>query len=413
MTNYLLPFAKKYSANYEGLSKTCWQGIVLMGINTFTIGICFFLSLYFVNTQHFTIAMSGLLLSSYGLGTVTGGLITGKCTDKFSPKLIAILSLVAQAIAFFLLTLLKSTVALIPNLFLLGFAAYGFKTSNNVWMLAMCADDANLRYRTISVSHVAANFGLGISGVFIGSMEKYGFQSIFYLSGTLLISSAIYLFFQKNAGPIHSLPTNQQANNKHAKAGQIVILILNCVFLVGLIIAQLGSTYPIFIQELFPHTGFKAVSTLFILDTFLIVFFQAPLTTMVSKNNKLLVTGSGAFLMGLGMLVLSFSSVFYLAIISCIIWTTGEMLFISTAQLLCYECSNTNNKGQSLGLFQTTFAVSNVFGPVFGGLVYQHCGGNILWYISMVIGVFCFLLCWYFSGSYAYTSSQKGSISSE
>lgn len=41
MTDYLTTFARKYAANYKGLPKLCWQGIILICINTLTIGICF------------------------------------------------------------------------------------------------------------------------------------------------------------------------------------------------------------------------------------------------------------------------------------------------------------------------------------------------------------------------------------
>ncbi len=414
MTNYLIAFAKKYVANYKGLPLFCWQGIILMGINTLTIGICFFLSLYFVNMRHFTPAIAGLLLSCYGLGTVSGGLIAGRLSDKFSPKHISLVSLFAQSAAFFLLIYLESSFMLMANLFLLGLTAYGFKTSNNVWMLSMCGNDTHLRYKTISISHVSANFGLGLSGVLIASMSTYGFQSIFYLSGLLLFCSALYLLSQ-NHKAAHASSIKEQYHNKHTlpNASPILLLIISCVFLIGLIIAQLGATYPLYIQDLFPHLGINAVSILFILDTALIVFFQALLTSLVSQQNKLLVTGSGAFLMGLGMLVLTYSSIFSLAIFSCIIWTTGEMLFISTAQVLCYELSDTQKKGQSLGLFQTTFAASNVIGPMIGGFIYQNFGGNLLWYCSMLIGIICFLLCWYFSSTYSNAASQEGCICSK
>ncbi|WP_298623789.1 MFS transporter [uncultured Legionella sp.] len=406
MTDYLITFARKYAANYNGLPRLCWQGIILIGLNTLTIGICFFLSLYFVTIRHFTPSIAGLLLSCYGLGTVLGGLITGKLSDRFPPRIISIFSLLAQSVAFFLLTYLQSGVLLMANLFLLGFTAYGFKISNNVWMLGMCNNDINLRYKTISISHVAANFGLGLSGALIVGMTPYGFQSIFYLSGLLLLGMALYLLFQNSAGINVILPSKEQHDECSANASKpILLLVISCVFFVGLIIAQLSATYPLYIQESFPSLGVNAVSILFILDTFLIVLFQAPLTTMVASQNKLLVTGVGALLMGLGMLVLSYSSVFFMAIFSCIIWTTGEMLFISTAQLLCYEQSSNQKKGQSLGLFQATFAVSNVMGPALGGFIYQGWGGDLLWYCSMLIGTMCFLLCWYFSYTYTDTAS--------
>src|SRR5690606_19634413 len=129
---------------------------------------------------------------------------------------------------------------------------------------------------------------------------------------------------------------------------------------------------PLYIQASFPKFGIQGVSILFILDTFLIVFFQALLTNLLRNQNKYTVTGFGALLMGLGMLVLCYASFFFLAIISCIIWTTGEMLFVSTAQLLCYERSQPHKKGQSLGLFQTIFASSSIVGPALGGAIYQY-----------------------------------------
>ncbi|WP_367606745.1 MFS transporter [Legionella sp. W05-934-2] len=404
MTDFLLSYAKKYTKNYEGLPSACWQGIILIGINAFTIGICFFLSLYFVNAKQFTPSTSGLLLSCYGIGTVAGGIIAGKFSDTISPRIISIISLLMQSNAFFLLIFLQSALALMPNLILLGFAAYGFKTSNNTWMLNQCNNDSNLRYKTISISHVASNCGLGLSGILIACLVTYGFKSIFYLSSFVLICAAFYLLTQlQGVKTSSSIKENYQF--KKVSRNKQIVTVLTCVFLIGLIIAQLGSTYPLYIQASFPILGVQGVSILFLLDTFLIVLFQAPLTNLLSEQNKFLVTGTGALLMGFGMLVLCYASNFSLAIISCIIWTTGEMLFVSTAQLLCYESSQADKKGQSLGLFQSVFALSNIIGPVLGSSIYQYWGGYLLWYISGGIGILCFMLCWNMTRTHAHTPS--------
>lgn len=270
-------------------------------------------------------------------------------------------------------------------------------------MLNQCDEDSSVRYKTISISHVASNFGLGLSGLLIASLVSYGFQIIFYLSGIVLIGAALYLFLQLSDDKIFSNVKENFQFQKVSKNKQI-FTVLTCVFLIGLIIAQLGSTYPLYIQASFPRLGIQGVSILFLLDTFLIILFQAPLTSSLSNQNKFLVTGTGALLMGIGMLVLCYASNFSLAIISCIIWTTGEMLFISTAQLLCYESSQVNKKGRNLGLFQSVFAFSNIIGPVLGGSIYQYWGGNFLWNCSGVIGVLCFLLCWNMTRTHAHTS---------
>lgn len=386
---------KSYIKSYKGLPIESWHGITLTFVNSISVGLCFFLSLYFVDILKFDIASAGMFISFYGLGTVIGGIISGKLCDHFSPRHVSIVSLILQSIAFVSLTKINSPVWIALDLLMLGIASYGFKTSNNVWMLASCNDQAT-RAKTINVAYAGSNLGLGVSGIIIGLFASFGYEVIFYFFSMLLFLSALYLLSQKtNLNEPHKIITAENTSVKKIINLKILTLVLGCVFLIGLIVAQLSSTYPIYVQEAFPALGTKAVSILFILDTFLIVMFQAPLMNLLSKYNKLIIIGAGTLLMGLGMLILSGSFVFTLAIISCFFWTTGEMLFFSTAQLVCYEKGPEKKKGHSMGVFQSTYATSIVIGPTIGGFIYQYAGKNTLWYLSGLIGVVCFIACYY------------------
>lgn len=399
MTEYFSYAMRGYIENYLGLPKACWQAIILTFIESLAIGISFFLSLYFVDILHFDIAVAGLLISCYGMGTVFGGILGGKLSDRTSPKIVSAISLLLQATAFLLLTQLISLEWLMLNLFILGVTAYGFTTSNEVWMLNQCKGQSEVRLKTVNISRAAMNLGFGLSGVIIGSVSSSGFQSIFYLSAIILLLSAIYLFVQKNDGPLETTIKTEQALSDNAilktkKANRkVFLLILACLFAVGLLISQLSATYPIYVQDAFPLLGIKAVSILFILDTVLIVLLQAPLVNALKNHNKIMVAGFGAFLMGLGMLVLSFSFTFFLALISCVIWTTGEMLFVPMAQLLCYEKGEEKKKGQNMGIYKAVYACSMVAGPTLGGIIYHYLGGNRLWYVSAALGCLCLVAC--------------------
>lgn len=396
MGNYLLTAVKSYAINYAGLPKNCWQGITLASINAVSIGVCFFLSIYFVNERHFNIAIAGFLISFYGMGTVAGGIIGGKLSDKFLPKTVSIVCLLIQGAAFISLLHIKSIESLIVNLFILGVASYAFKTSNNVRILNHCSEKSEIKLRVIGMMHIGSNLGLGLSGILIGILSQYGFHNIFYLSGILIFISAIFIFFQQEERTIYTYVKEPEKNNNIQKSNhKLVLLVLICLFSIGMIIAQLSTTYPIYVEDAFPQLGVKAVSILFVLDTVLIVLFQAPITNYLSQYNKMLVVGIGAFLMGFGMLILSFSSVFSLALLSCGIWTLGEILFMSTAQLVCYENGGNKKKGQRLGMFQSTYALSCVAGPIAGSYIYKSMGGDILWYISAVIGLLCLFACFY------------------
>ncbi|MBV9575165.1 MAG: MFS transporter [Gammaproteobacteria bacterium] len=393
--------SRRYFAHYSHLSKECWQGTFLIFIQSLATGTCYFLSLYFVNVLNISIAASGLLISAYGVGNVFGSLFSGKLSDMISAKRISNLTLFIQALAFFLLTQFSNENILLMIMFVNGFCAYGFITSNNVWLLKGCQNQPEMRLKIINIRRAAANLGMGVSGLMIGFLTLQQFPLLFNLMSAALIFSAFYLHFFVNDknditilnNNINKISSSLSINNYHKK---IILLILLCVFLINLIIAQLSITYPIYIQQLFPQMGTQSVSILFILDTLLIVFFQTPLVNNLKNFNKILFVGIGAFLMGAGMYLLNFSSFFYIAIISCLIWTTGEMIFISMAQFVCYEAGSEQKKGHTMGAFQATTAVAKIIGPAMGAYIYHVLGPNTLWSSSMIIGIFCFLMCFYF-----------------
>lgn len=393
----MLSLIKSYLTNYQGLPKTCWQRIFVAFINTISGGIIYFLSIYFVQQLHFNLVTAGFILSFYGVGTTLGGIGGGKLADNFSPTVISAVSLFLKAIGFLMLAKLKSAFWLATTLFLLGLTTYSFIAANSVWILNQCRHHEAAKLKAINILYIAANFGLGAAGVIIGMVAQYGFQYIFYTSSFLLFAAVCYLILAK---PITiDWPSTADAQTNDISSAQvkanpkILWVILSCLFLTGLTIAQIGTTYSIYLEQLFPSFGTKSFGLLFALNSVCIVLFQAPLVNYFRQNNKMLVAGAGAFCLGFGMLLLNFSFIFLIAGLACIIYTIGEMLFIATAQLICYQYGGEKKKGQSLGLFQTTYALSVVVGPSLGGFIYHHLGGDIVWYCSGMIGVVCLLIC--------------------
>lgn len=389
----------KYVSNYKGLSKDCWGDIYLSLINSISIGVCFFLSLYFVEVLNFSMFQVGFLMSAYGIGTMLGGIIGGRLCDKFKPRLVVLISLMLQGGSFLTLSNIYTINYLTLNLFILGISFYTFKTANNMSLLQLCGHDQDLRLKGLGLLYAASNLGLGVSGILIGFFALYGYEKIFYVAASLLIFNGFYrMFFYRShllsSKSINTLQIDEGICYKSNKQDTLIlILILLFLFFVGITISQLSCTYPIYIKENFPLLGISAVGILFTLDTVLIVLFQAPLTACVSKFSSLKVLGFGAFLMGFGMLVLSTSHSFVFAILSCCLWTTGEMLFLPTAQSIYYEKSNNLKKGQNIGYFQATYAVSTIVGPLLGGYVYNEIGSNTMWYFSFIIGFISLIIC--------------------
>jgi len=404
MTAYLSSAIKGYVSSYLGLSLACWQGIILNFVESTLMGVYYFLPIYFVNVYHINITTAGVIMSFYGLGAIIGALMGGFLSDKISPRTVSSACLLILSIVFLMLTKLHIVNLLIIALFTMGTASYGFITSNHLWVLAQCHHQEE-RLKAINLLSVASNLGLGLSAIVVGLMANYSFKSILALSGSLLFLSAIYFYLieqEINPSHIHHVIENTAKTPDDAiKNKKLIYLVLACLFFTGLIVFQASTTYSIYIQKSFPDLGLKAISILFTLNSFLVVIFQASIINLLHTKNKILMIGIGAFLLGFARLMLSFSFIFSLAILSCLVYTLGEILFFSVAQFVCYQNGLEKKKGYALGTYRMVYASSRVLGPAVGGHIYQQFGANMLWFICGLLGLLSLTACYGYNMRYA------------
>lgn len=392
----LLALSKFYLASYTGLSKECWRGIIVSLIESLLMGVYYFLALYFTKELHFSINNAAMIISCYGLGAIIGGMLGGKLADKFTPERIAACSLIIQACGYLALLKLSSMPFLMLNLFIIGIATYSFITTNYLSVLNLCKHDEAQRLKAINFLSIASNLGLGLSAIIIGVIITYGFKNIFFISGTLTLILAIFLLLEKNAAPktieIAAKPTGE--TNKPSQT-KIIYLALLCVLSIGMIVTQMSSTYPIYIEKNVIHPGIPAISILFAINAFIIVFFEAPLGNFIKDSNKIQMLGIGSLLIGFGMATLCISHLLAIAMLAAVIYTLGEIIFFSMAQLICYQKAKPGKKGHSIGLYRMVYATSRVAGPTLGALIYTNFSGDMIWIISAMLGIFCFTLCHY------------------
>lgn len=396
--SFFIKTAKNYLINYYGLPRAAWQNIIVYYINNIAYGITFFLPLYFTKNLHLDIAAVGLLISTYGIGKMVGGVIGGKLTDRYPLYRLSAISLSLKALSFFLLLTTHSYLLLILNLFILGFCEYTFTVTNNIWILNDCDSDEHEKLKTVSLIHVVLNLGIATSSLVVGALSTHGFNPVFIAGSLLSLCSLSYLsFISLRKQKFSSRPVKSNlvsSDNKQAGSNKkIISYILLCLFLGSIIVSQIGSTYVVFINEKFPSMGLQGVSFLFVLNPLIIILFQTPLINACKNFNKISMAGIGAFLMGINMLLLNFSSVFCMAIVTCIFYTFGEMLFFSTIPYICYEQSDAKKKGSGLGLYQMVYAASSILGPLVGGFISHKLGMEVLWYLCGILGSSCLILC--------------------
>lgn len=395
---------RKYIASINHLPRECRPGIWLSFIGSTLAAVYYFLTIYFVDVLAMTTSSAGLLISSYGIGTIVGGYIGGYLSDKISPRLVSTLGLFGQSILFAALAKLKHPYSISIDLFILGIASYCFITSNYVAVLSYTHNEKT-RLASINILNMVSNLGIGIASLIIAELSVIGYVNIFYLSGSLLLALSFYSFihmtkpiknishaeFEKNnKSTMTCATTSKKPNNKGIK------LALACLFFTGMIVSQLSTTYSIYLKQSFPQLGIHAFSIFFTLNTVLIVLFQNILVSQFININRLVMIGIGSLLIGTGMFMLNFPYSIMFIVLSCFVYSTGEMIFFSMVQLFCYQASNHENKGSGLGTYRMIYASSRFAGPAIGGAIYHYLGSNVLWSASGIIGVTFLLLCCHF-----------------
>ncbi|VVC75194.1 hypothetical protein AQUSIP_04810 [Aquicella siphonis] len=245
----------------------------------------------------------------------------------------------------------------------------------------------------MNLMETASNLGLGLAAVIISVFLDHDLRLLAVFSSILLAGAAMLLLFfppSLSSSPRARVSSHDSSLSSHASSMRLTLLTVFCsLFFVGLIISQLGSTYSLFVHHAFPHYHLGGFGWLFALNTFLVVLLQTPLACHLRRYPPVLIMGAGAFLLGSGMFTLIFALHFSLVILACLLYTTGEMLFFSVAQLICYEQAPADKKGLVLGGYRLVYAVSRILGPAAGSYLYEGFGAACLWFVCGLIGTVC------------------------
>jgi len=282
-----------------------------------------------------------------------------------------------------------SPVALGAALFLIGFATYTFIAANTQWMLSNC-DGQEARDKSISLAYVFTNFGGGLASIIMGIFATYSFTLAYSVVGGIIVCAAIYNSCKQRAETVVCEYNDAQQGKQKERLKLTVFNILVAAFLVGLLIAQLGSMFPVFIHTTFHAGGLLGVSSLYVLNGVLIVLMQVPVSQYLKNHDKCLLMGLGSLIMGVGFVVLAIPAAYWITVVCIVLFTVGEMFYFTQSIAVCYEYGE--QKGRLYGLWQAYYAAGLIIGPYLGSLVYHHLGSSTLWVICGMVGLVALLV---------------------
>ncbi|WP_406066154.1 MDR family MFS transporter [Micromonospora sp. NBC_00860] len=363
-----------------------WSATLVNRMATFVYP---FLGIYLTTELGYSATTAGLVLATFGIGSVAGSLIGGELSDRIGrrPTMAGAQFLAAVSTAIMGFTPNGATIAV-----LVFFMGLGVSASRPA-VQAMIVDivPQKDRVRAFSVNYWAVNIGFGFSAVVAGYLVHEGYLWIFLGDAVTTLICAVVMWVR--------LPETRPERADTASSGTQVPssrqvfrdsrFMTFCLLALGvwLMMFQGWSILPVDMAGRGIST--QAYGLIIALNGIVIVLLQIPVTALV-KGRKLglaLVLTFSAVLLGagFGLTGLAGTSLIFSAL-CVVIWTLGEILYAPASSAAVGDLAPTQARGRYQGVYSLSASVASVLAPLLGGLVLDHWGGHVLWSLCAAVG---------------------------
>ncbi|MBS1921612.1 MAG: MFS transporter [Bacteroidetes bacterium] len=370
-----------YRNAYSGLSRAIWWQALVMFVNRSGTMVIPFMTVYLTYHLHYTIAQAGLVMAAFGVGSILGAFAGGRISDKIGFYPVQFWSLFFNGVMFIVLGQMRTLWHIELCIFIMSSVGESFRPANAA-AIAAYSDDSN-RTRSYSLNRLAVNLGFSIGPALGGILSSISYQLLFWVDGITCVFAAILLrVFLK---PVQKQTIQKQEQIKIPEkesvfSDRVYLHFMLCVLLVAFCFLMLFSMVPVYFKDKM-HLNESFIGMILGMNGLIIVLVEMVLVYKIEGRRHMMTYISlGAFCIGMAYLTLNIGSMAFIAILSMLIITLGEMLMFPFVNTFWVSRSQEHNRGQYASIYTISFSLANVLAPTIGSQIINHFGFNTLWY---------------------------------
>jgi MFS family permease len=273
----------------------------------------------------------------------------------------------------------------------IGFALY--MPAANAQITDMVAEEH--RAEVFALMHTAFNVGAAVGPVLGLLMFSWNPSAVFLLSGVSFVLYASLVWFKlpetapmnKDIG-VSDLAPAEQFKPRITWAQHKTLLLMTLLSLpIGLLYAQVETTFPLHLQTNFDH--YKTIlASVLTFNGFMVIALQIWIARRTEAVSTRFIIGISYVLFALVSLGYGYSSVIIWLFVSEFVFTIGEMLFGPHMQKAISIMAPKEQRGFYFSVYGASNLLSRGLGPILGGLLFSWSNGEVLFTVLAALLVF-------------------------
>ncbi len=329
---------------------------------------------------------AGFIMALFGAGSIAGAFIGGKITDRIGFHYLQVGALFSGGFMFLALSFLETFGSLAIGTFILSMCNDAFRPANST-AVAFYSTEKN-RTRSYSLNRLAINLGWSFGGALGGFIASHNYKLLFYVDGCTNILAAFLLLkllpagdsLKKSAKKVQGEITKSPYQDKL----YLVFIILTALF--ASCFFQFFTMQPVFFKTVW-HFDEQFIGLLMAMNGMIIVLTEMVLINKIDGSRPpMYFISLGVLLVGIAYLLFNvFPAAIWVAVLSMILITLGEMFAMPFMNTFWINRSAENNRGEYAALFTIAWSAAQILAPVYGAIMIRYGGYSSLWWLIVFI----------------------------
>lgn len=361
----------------------------------------------------------GLLMSCNAVAQFLFNPIWGRFSDKYGRRPVMLLTVLGSAIAYGMFGFANSIFMLFVSRTLAGIAGATIGVAQSY-----ISDLTTKENRSKVLGQLGAAFALGfvfgpaLSGFlanekFYLSTVKYGIDLSFfapysysipgYLSGSLSLINFVMVYFflqesnktvkeaKENNKPVQRKTFDWQGFTQVMKDNDMLMLI-SIQFISMVSLSNLFSTFALFLQKRFDF-GIGESSLMFAYFGLCSALIQGALVgKLVKRFSEVKLLVFSTLFLTVGMFIISYMPNIYLILVASTLIFFGNGIINPCLTSLISQKAKEEQTGVTLGVSQSIGSLARIFGPLWGGFIFQFAGYHYPYLTGGIFALVSFIM---------------------